>query len=259
MEFITCDRDGHVLLIGLNRPKKYNAMNRAMYRELADAYGLLEQDADLRCALVFAHGEHFTAGLQLDEWAEVFGSGEPHPLTAGQVDPFGVSSERVSKPVIFAVHGICFTWGVELMLCGDIRVAASNTRFGQLEVKRGIHACLGATLRLTQEIGWSNAQRYLLTGDEWSAEDAYRLGMVQQVTEPGQEYEAALELARRVAKAAPLGVQGSLKSSLRVRRESEKAALAAMYKDLAPIMQSEDVAEGVQSFLERREAAFTGR
>src|SRR5690606_37311226 len=77
MEFITCDRDGHVLLIGLNRPKKYNAMNRAMYRELADAYGLLEQDADLRCALVFAHGEHFTAGLQLDEWAEVFGSGEP--------------------------------------------------------------------------------------------------------------------------------------------------------------------------------------
>lgn len=259
MSEITLERDGHVLLIGLNRPHKYNAMTVSMYREIATAYGELERDPELRCALVFGHGEHFTAGLQLDDWAGVFSAGESMPLEARQVDPFGVASDRVSKPVVFAVKGICYTCGVEMMLNSDVRIAADNTRFAQLEVKRGIYACGGATIRLVQEMGWGNAQRYLLTGDEWSAQEAYRLGMIQELTEPGREYEVALDIARRIAKAAPLGVYGSLKSSLTARQQGEPAALKRLFPDLRPVMQSEDVQEGIRSFLERREAEFKGR
>lgn len=259
MSDITLERDGHVLLIGLNRPHKYNAMTLAMYGEIAAAYGELERDPELRCALVHGHGDHFTAGLQLDDWAGVFSAGESLPLEAGQIDPFGVASDRVSKPVVFAVKGICYTCGVEMMLNSDVRIAARNTRFAQLEVKRGIFACGGATIRLVQEIGWANAQRYLLTGDEWSAEDAYRMGMIQELTEPGQEFQVALDIAGRIARAAPLGVRGSLKSSLLARREGEPAALRRLFPELKPVMQSEDVQEGMRSFLERREADFKGR
>ena len=259
MAEITLERDGHILLIGLNRPHKYNAMTVAMYNEIASAYGELARDEELRCALVFGHGEHFTAGLQLDDWAGVFSSGQSMQLQDGQIDPFGVATPRVGKPVVFAVKGISFTCGVEMMLNSDVRIAATNTRFAQLEVKRGIYACGGATIRLVQEMGWANAQRYLLTGDEWSAEDAYRMGMVQQLTEPGQEYEVALEIARKIAKAAPLGVYGSLKSSIIARQDGEQAALARLFPDLQPVMQSEDVQEGIRSFLERREAVFKGR
>jgi enoyl-CoA hydratase len=256
---ITLEKDGHILLIGLNRPKKYNAMTLAMFGEIASAYGQLERDPELRCGLMFAHGDHFTAGLQLDDWGTVFSSGQSFPLREGQIDPFGVASPRVSKPVVFAVKGICFTAGVEMMLNSDVRIAANNTRFAQLEVKRGIYACGGATIRLVHEMGWANAQRYLLTGDEWSAADAYRMGLVQQLTEPGEEFGVALEIARRITRAAPLGVQGSLKSSIVARQKGEMAALECLFPDLKPVMASDDVKEGLQSYLERREAVFKGR
>jgi len=259
MSDVTVTRDGHILLIALNRPQKYNALTVDMYNQIADAYGELERDPDLRCALVYGEGKHFTAGLQLDDWAATFSTGKPMPLKEGQVDPFAVATPRVSKPVVFAVKGICYTCGVEMMLASDVRVAANDSRFAQLEVKRGFYACGGATIRLVQEMGWANAQRYLLTGDEWSAEDAYRMGMVQQVTAPGEEFEAALAIARGIAKAAPLGVQGSLKSSLIARQQGERAAIERLYPDLVPVMAAEDMQEGIRSFLERREAVFKGR
>ncbi len=259
MQDITLERDGHVLIIGLNRPAKYNAMTLTMYYEIASALGELERDPELRCGLVFGHGNHFTAGLQLDQWGDIFRSGQSFPLRDGQIDPFGVASPRVAKPVVFAVKGICFTCGVEMMLSSDVRVAAHNTRFAQLEVKRGFYACGGATIRLAQEMGWANAQRYLLTGDEWSAADAHRMGLVQHLTEPGEEYGVALDIARRISRAAPLGVLGSLKSSLIARHQGEQAALTALFPDLKPVMASEDVKEGLASYLERRDAVFKGR
>jgi enoyl-CoA hydratase len=87
-----------------------------------------------------------------------------------------MAGEAVNKPVMIAMQGISFTCAVELMLNADIRIAADNCRFAQLEVLRGFHACGGATLRLPMEIGWGNAQRYLLTGDEWSAQQSLQWG-----------------------------------------------------------------------------------
>jgi len=117
----------------------------------------------------------------------------------------------------------------------------------------------GATVRLHREIGWGNAMRYLLTGDEIPAAEALRLGLVQETTEPGRQFDRALEIAETVARRAPLGVQASLKSARRARSEGDAAAIARLLPDLATIMKSEDAAEGIRSFVERREARFKGK
>ncbi len=259
MPLITVEAREHVLLIGLNRPDKMNAMNRAMYHEIAAAYHRLEHDPDLRVGLVHAAGDHFTAGLELDDWAETFARGRGMEIAENEIDPFFVAGPALSKPLVFAVQGICFTCGVEMMLNADIRVAADNTRFAQLEVKRGIYACGGATFRLPEEIGWANAQRYLLTGDEWTARQAFDWGLVQELTDPEEQFDAAWALAEKVARAAPLGVQGSLKSSRLARLEGHDAAKHDLFRSLRPVMASDDVQEGIRSFLERREAVFKGR
>jgi enoyl-CoA hydratase/carnithine racemase len=161
--------------------------------------------------------------------------------------------------MVMATQGICYTIGLELMLAMDIRVAAEDTRFGQIEVRRGIYPVGGATVRLHQEIGWGNAMRYLLTADEINAGDALRLGLVQELTEPGRQFERALQIAETISRQAPLGVQASLASARRTRTEGERAAIARLLPDLVPIMKSEDAAEGIRSFVERREGIFKGR
>ena len=255
---VNVQKQGSILLIGWNRPEKYNALTVDMYHELAKAYYLLQHDPELRVAVVYGEGDHFTAGLQLDDWASVLGSGELPPLADDEIDPYGLSGPWLKKPVVMAVKGFCYTAGVELLLNSDVRIAADNTRFAQLEVQRGFHACGGATLRLPQEIGWSNAQRYLLTGDEWTAQQSLQWGLVQDVVPAEQVLDQAMLIANKIAKAAPLGVQGGLMSSKHVRYQQESDAKEKMFRDLQKIMQSKDMQEGIRSFLERREAIFEG-
>ncbi|MCX7071391.1 MAG: crotonase/enoyl-CoA hydratase family protein [Gammaproteobacteria bacterium] len=257
---ILTERRGHVLLITFNRPEKYNAFDLEMHHQLAAAYGLLDTDPELRCALVSANGKAFTAGLELTQWTPAFASGQWPDLAEHERDPFGLIPEkRVSKPVIFAMHGICFTVAIELALAADIRVAADDCRFGQIEVKRGIYAVGGATVRMVQEFGWGNAQKYLLTGDEFNAAEALRIGLVQEVVPAGQQFERGLAIAERVAAQAPLGVYASLKSSRIAIEQGDQVAIERLVRDLSPIMGSDDVKEGVASFVERRPARFTGR
>ncbi|HVT35260.1 MAG TPA: crotonase/enoyl-CoA hydratase family protein, partial [Nevskiaceae bacterium] len=230
------------------------------YHQLAEAYGQLDLDHELRCGVVYGKGEHFTAGLDLPQWTDTLGNGRWPALGAKQRDPFRLDAARqLSKPLVFAAQGICFTVAIELMLAGDIRVAADNCRFGQIEVRRGIYACGGATVRMVQEFGWANAQRYLLTGDEFNAAEALRIGLVQEVVPLGRQLERAVELAEKIAKQAPLGVYGSLRSSRIAVEEGVRAAIDRFLPDLTPIMKSHDVIEGVQSFVERREAKFQGK
>lgn len=259
MAHVAVEKQGHILFIRLTRPEKYNALSMEMFHSLGAAYAQLDSDPELRVAVLSAEGKHFTAGVELDQWAPVFGGGVGMPVQAGEIDPFGTSGPRHRKPVIIAVQGYCYTWGVEILLNTEIRIAASDTKFAMLEVKRGLFPCCGATLRLPREMGWSNAQRYLLTGDAWTAADAQRFGMVQEIVEPGEQLAKAIEYAEKIVKAAPLGVQGALKSSRTAWLQGEAAAMREMFPDLVPVMASEDAKEGVQSFLERREARFTGR
>lgn len=244
--------------MGLDRAAKRNAFDLPLWDALCAAYGELDRDDELRCGVLHALGDHFTGGLDLPQWAPVFSSGKWH-IPDGGLDPLGLTGARVRKPVVCAVQGICLTIGIELLLATDVRVAADTTRFGQIEVKRGIYPVGGATLRFPREVGWANAMRWLLTGDEFGAAEALRLGLVQEVVPAGAQLDRAAALAEVIAAQAPLGVYATLASSRAALPAAETAAAARLMPDLQPIMTSEDVAEGMRAFLERRPGAFTGR
>lgn len=257
-ETVTRERRGHVLLLGLNRPSKLNAFNLAMLRELADAFTDYENDSELWCAVLHAHGKSFTAGLDLAEVGPAVREGS-HLFPEGKIDPLGLHGKARTKPVVMAVQGHCLTIGIELALAMDIRIAADDTKFGQIEINRGIFPFGGATLRLPQIAGWGNAMRWLLTGDRFDAAEALRIGLVQEVVPAGQQLERAVALAETVAKQAPLGVQATIASSRLMLEKSFGEAADALVPEARKLMQSEDAAEGLRSFVERRDAKFSGK
>jgi len=256
---ITVERDGHVLLIGLNRPQKRNAADLRMLQQLAFAYAELENDPELRVGFVFAHGEHFTAGLDLADVAPRIGKDGLAMVPEGGIHPWQVAGEQLSKPVVIAVQGTCLTLGIELMLASDIVVAAESASFAQLEVARGILPFGGATVRFPRAAGWGNAMRWILTGDTFDANEAYRIGLVQEVVPHGEQYPRGLELAHRVAAQAPLAVQAALANARMAIRDGDAAAEAAMQPALVHLAASEDARIGMEAFLVRTPAEFVGR
>lgn len=256
---ITVQRDGHVLLIGVNRPEKRNAFDLATIEQLGAAYDRLGAERELRAAVLFGHGDHFSAGLDLAEVGPAVAEGGPPALAGpGRYDPFGVWAEQVPKPVVMAVQGIAFTLSIELALASDIVVAADDVRFCQLEIARGIMPFGGATFRAPAQLGWGNAMRFLLTAEEFGAEEAVRIGLVQEVVPAGSQLERATEIARVIATQAPLGVQATLANARVARAAAERAAVEQLRESVPRVLRSADAAEGVRSFLERRAGHFTG-
>ena len=255
---ITTEVREQVFLIGFNRPRKKNAFNPEMPRELSDALTTFEDDPAHRCAVIFAHGDAFTAGLDLMSVAPLITSQTPFwPDT--NVDPWRMGARERTKPVVCAVQGLCLTLGIELMLASDVNVVADNARFAQIEVKRGIFPFGGATIRFAAAAGWGNAMRYLLTGDEFDAAEALRIGIAQEVVSEAQLLERAVQIAKTIAAQAPLAVQATLASARLSVREGPAAAAEKLMPELLRILKTEDVAEGLASFMERRDAKFTGR
>ena len=249
---------GPLLLIGIDRVPKRNGFSEKMVIELAEAFDRMEHDTAIRCGVLHALGPHFTAGLQLDQLTPWFEAGR-HLALPGKVDPYNLRPPLRTKPVVAAVQGICFTAGIELMLAADLVVAARDCRFGQIEVKRGIMANHGATIRMVERAGWGNAMRYLLTGDEFDAETAFRLGFVQEVVETGRQLDRAIELAERIAAQAPLAVQATIRNAAQAVEHGPAAAIAGLGPVQLRLMATEDAAEGVASFREKRDAKFSGR
>jgi len=255
---VELERRGHVLAIGLDRAAKRNAFDLPLWDSLCRAYGELDRDPELRVGVLHALGDHFTGGLDLPQWAPVFASGT-WKIVDGGLDPLGLTGPRLRKPIVCAVQGICLTIGIELLLATDLRIAASSTRFGQIEIKRGIYPVGGATLRFPREVGWANAMRWLLTGDEFDAAEALRIGLVQEVTAPGAQLARALELATVIAEQAPLGVYATLASSRAGLSSNESAAAARLLPDLQPLLASDDMREGLRAFAARQPGRFQGK
>ena len=255
---ITYETQGYICLIGLNRADKRNAFDSHMIAQLSDALTRYDNDDNLRCALIFAHGEHFTAGLDLMELQDKWDKGA-FEFDDSQIDPWGIGGKLRTKPIVVAVQGTCFTAGIELMLNSDVVIASDNCNFAQMEVHRGIMPFGGATVRFVQAAGWQKAMPYLLTGKNFDAQTADRLNLVSEVVENGQEYERALTIAQEICQSAPLGVQALLSSAQDASRNGASAALANIHSFLPPLFHSEDAKEGVMAMVERRAAEFKGR
>jgi len=249
---------GAVMLIGLDRTPKRNAFDLPLLEQLSLAYGEFEREDAARVAVLFGRGEHFTAGLDLEAVNAAFVEG--WQLPAGGFDPWRVGlGPTLTKPLIVAAQGYCLTLGIELMLAADINLCASNTRFAQMEVQRGLFPFGGATVRLQQVAGWGNAMRWLLTGDEFDAHEALRLGLVQEVMASEDLLPNALHLAERIAAQAPLGVKATLASARQALLEGEAASVAALRAHAHQLFASDDAREGLAAFQQRRPGSFTGQ
>lgn len=255
---IFTEKRGHLLLIAIDRVEKLNGFTPKMFRELGEAYSELESDPELRVGVVYAKGNHFSAGIDLPKMAEMRAAGQPYvPLSL--VDPAQIREPFRHKPVVFALQGICFTIAMEFSMGADISIAAEDCRFSQTEVRRGIMAGLGGSFRLVERAGWGNAMRWLLTGDEFSAAEALRIGLVQEVVPVGQQLDRAIELAERIAERAPLAVQGTIETCRRAMGNGWIGAATFMTGKNTELYATEDAAEGRRSFAEKREAVFKGR
>jgi enoyl-CoA hydratase/carnithine racemase len=257
-ETLQVRRDGHVAIIGLDRPDKRNAFDSTMLRELAAAYGEFDTDESLRAAVVYGEGKMFTAGLDLASVAGDIANNVSH-VPEGGINPWQVDGRQLSKPVVTAVHGKVLTLGIELMLAGDIAVAAESATFAQLEIARGIYPFGGATIRFPRVAGWGNAMRWILTADTFDAAESHRIGIVQEVVPDGEQLDRAVDIAQTIARQAPLGVQATLRSARQAVRDAEAAAEADLVPTVQKLFTSEDAAIGVQAFLSRSDAEFVGR
>jgi enoyl-CoA hydratase len=253
---IRTEVDGRVLKITVDNVAKKNAFVPEMMRDLALALTAFDRNDEQWVAVLTAAGEHTTAGLDMPKF---FGPGAtPVETPADALDPFALK-RHTYKPVIAVVQGLTLTIGIEMMLAADIVVAADTARFCQMESKRGIAPLGGAHFRFLTRTGWGNAMYHLMLCDEFDAQRALQIGLVQEVVGFGKHVERGMELAQRIARNAPLGLRAMKEAALTYIAAGEAAAVAAIPTVRDRVMESRDAAEGIRSFVERREARFEGR
>ena len=258
MERIVIIEHDHVLEMRLNRAEKRNAADMELLQQLALAYGRLNDDPQMRVGLVTAEGDHFTGGLDLADVGKHMGAEGLSYVPEGGLDPWGIHTAQVSKPVVIAAKGICYTLGIELILAADIAVAAHGSRFAQLEVQRGILPFGGATLRFAERCGWGNAMRWILTGETFDDAEALRIGLVQETCSPDDVDARALALAQSIAQAAPLAVAATLANARLARAAGHAEASARLQPELMRLMASNDAKKGFVAFATRQQAIFSG-
>lgn len=257
---ITVERRDMIVLIGINRPYIHNRLDPEAFRSLAQAYYDYDHDPSLRAAVLFGHGEHFSRGIDVDAFQALVAADKPRVDGDGVIDPLAKRRPNLSKPLIAAVHGDCWNMAHELFLVADTRIAAANTDFGQDETSRGRFPGGGSTIRFVREAGWGNAMRYILTGDHWTAQEALRMGTVQEVAAaPELALARASALANKIAACGPLGVKASLTSAHLAIDAAEADALYRLSAQYGALYRTEDFIEGRRAEAEHRVPVFHGR
>jgi enoyl-CoA hydratase/carnithine racemase len=243
-------RDGHVLVIALDRPEKRNAVNRAMADQLDEALNELDDDLDVWAGVLTGTSEMFSAGSDLT-------SGGDYVTERG--GEYGIIRRSRRKPLIAAVEGFALGGGLEIVLSCDMVVASSAARFGLPEVSIGVLPTCAGLFRGPRALPPNVARQLILTGRPLDASRAYELGLVNVLSQPGQAEERALELAQEVCTNAPVSVQACLVALDELVAEDEARGWEATTEAMAAVMRSADSREGVAAFLEKRPPVWTGR
>ncbi|MGW0022734.1 crotonase/enoyl-CoA hydratase family protein [Rhodococcus sp. NPDC003383] len=251
-DVVLSERRGRVLVITINRPDARNAVNAAVSHGLAEAIDELDGDDDLSVGVLTGAGGNFCAGMDL----KAFVAGE-NVVVPGR--GMGFTEQPPRKPLISAVEGYALAGGTELVLATDLVVAARDAKFGIPEVKRGLVAAGGGLLRLPKRIPYQKALELALTGDSFTAEEAYGFGFVNTLTEPGGALDGALALAERITANGPLAVAVTKQIVAAAADWSSDEAFAKQMEIAGPVFVSEDAREGATAFAEKRAPVWKGR
>ena len=249
---LTERRDG-VLLITLNRPDARNAVNTALAEGVAAALDELDADDGLSVGVLTGAGKGFSAGMDL----KAFVTGE-RPWV-GDRGFAGIVQRASRKPLIAAIEGFAMAGGLEIALACDLLVVARGAKLGIPETKRSLVAAGGALLRLPQRIPYGTAMELALTGDPIEAERALEIGLVDRLAEPGRAIEAAIELARIIAKNGPLALIATKEVLQQQRDWTQEEFWQRQGEITGPVFGSEDAREGATAFSEKREPRWQGR
>jgi len=241
-----------VQVISINRPQVRNAINRAVSEAVAAAVDELDERTDLTLGIITGTGGNFCTGMDL----KAFLAGELVALPGRGLAGFIQRPPR--KPMIAAVEGWAVAGGFEIALACDLIVAARDARFGLPEVRRGLVAAAGGLLRLPRRIPPAIAKQLALTGEPLSAADASRLGLANELTEPGQALDGALDLARRITPNGPLAVRTTKQILDQALDWTVAEGFSRQEPMVAQILASADAREGAAAFAEKRPPAWTG-
>ena len=256
MSTVLLERPGPgVALLRLNRPDRLNALNMAVRESLAAHFTELASDDAVKCVVMTGDEKAFAAGADVAELAQRTATDPAFARTRAA----WAAIERYRRPIIAAVNGFALGGGCELALHCDIIIAGEGAKLGQPEVKLGIMPGAGGTQRLVRAAGKFAAMRWLLTGELLSASEAHRLGLVSEVVADGEVLKHALEIAARVAALPPLAVAAIKDAVLRGADLPLEAGLRLEGESFQELFASEDRAEGMRAFLEKRKPEFKGR
>jgi enoyl-CoA hydratase/carnithine racemase len=255
---VTLERlPGGILLIGMDRQQTRNRLDPPVLIGVGKALYELDHDDTLRVGVLHGVGPDFMTGLDLPAFTAAVAAGVLPPKDPDFINPVGIAQQRV-KPLVVAVQGATNTAGHEMFLAADVRIASSDSVFGQFEVANALFPAGGATVRFTREAGWGNAMRYMLTGDKWNAAEAYRMGLVQEITPPGKQLERAIEIAKKIASMGPLGVQATLASAHQAIA-SDEAVFKTLQPEFRRLQQTDDAREARAALQQNRSPVYQGR
>lgn len=256
LETIQIKKDGHITIITINRPEALNALNGQVLSDLEEAIGMIERDEDVRVLILTGEGRSFVAGADIGEQSVLDIEGGRNWGRRGSA--LFRRIELLQIPTIAAVNGFALGGGCEIALACDMIIASEKSKFGQPEVGLGITPGFSGTQRLARRVGIAKAKELIFTGDMIRADEADKIGLANKAVAPEALMDEAIELAKRIAKNAPVAVRYSKAAIVRGIDADIDNGIRIENELFAMCFATEDQKEGMNAFLEKRDAEFKG-
>jgi enoyl-CoA hydratase len=263
MPHLLVERDGHVLVVTMNRPERMNALSMEMMAGMADAWDEANADPDIRVVILTGAGGNFCAGADLQAMTEeapgdAFAEGRAGEVADGVIKPL-LKGFLLDKPLVAAVEGAAIAGGTEILQATDVRIAGESARFGVSEVRWGLYPLGGSVVRLRRQIPYAVAADLLLTGRHLTAAEARDVGLIGQVVPDGTALDRAREVAAAIAANGPVAVQAVLRALRETEAVPEGKAMRIDSQIGMAVFASDDAKEGPLAFIEKRAPQFSGR